>query len=265
MHFVSLGEGERLTDQAAEPVPERAIEALHQNLSEIAMQIHGEVARRLLLFVGLLVMTGACADRSPVPDPPVQNLDPATSQASSSTAVGEVLEWGKEIVLEENFEVLNVSPMVRTDPETGFLVADPREAQFRLYDPSGNLVHYFGSRGGGPQEFSRPAVAVRLPSGSILAVDGRAKAAIFNPQATDVERTFQTPFVIVYDVDLLEDDQALISGLTADQGSTRLHMMDLETGDIVRSFFPRQSRTRRGIRPPLGHPASRLRRFREIR
>ena len=158
--------------------------------------------------------------------------------AESSGDLGDFVEWYQEITLEENEDVINVVPRVTLDPQGGFLVADAQESQFRLYDPDGGLARSFGARGDGPGEFRYPAGAVRLSDGSILAVDGaRRRAARFDAAGRALLATLKTPFVTVFDVDVLDDSLLLVAGGAADDLWNRLHIWNVKSNTIVRSFF----------------------------
>ena len=162
----------------------------------------------------------------------------AALAAESSSDLGDVFEWSNPITLEENDEVINVTPRVSLDPQGGFLVADVQENQFRLYDSNGALTRFFGARGDGPGEFREAVAAVRMSDGSILAVDGSHPRAAWYDSDGSLLGTLPTQFVTVFDVDLLDDDLVLVSGGAANDLWNRLHIWDPKANTIVRSFFP---------------------------
>jgi hypothetical protein len=158
--------------------------------------------------------------------------------AESSADLGDFFEWSHPIALEENEEVINVTPKVTLDPLGGFLVADVQENQFRLYDSNGELLQFFGARGDGPGEFRNAVAAVRMSDGSILAVDGSHMKAAWYATDGSLLGTLPTPFATVFDVDVIDDSLVLVSGGTADDLWNRLHIWDAKANSIVRSFFP---------------------------
>lgn len=143
----------------------------------------------------------------------------------------------REVVLEENDNVINVAPSVRADTRGGFLVADYQEAQVRKYRDDGSLEYAFGSKGGGPAEFVSAIAALRTASGEILAVDAGGTSKIISPAGDSLVSTFPNPRLNIDDIDLLTDGTVLYSGRSSNEGDERLHVVELPTGRIVRSFF----------------------------
>jgi hypothetical protein len=142
------------------------------------------------------------------------------------------------ISLHETENVLNVVPEVALDPEGGFLVADMREAQARVYDSEGNLLWYGGRKGGGPGEFENLRLARRLPDGTLLCADRSARFTIFDPITDKLIGTVRTPFFHVEDVDVRGEASLLVSAmLEGDQFGPRIHVWDLESETVVHSFF----------------------------
>jgi len=184
-----------------------------------------------------LASVGACARADAAPE------------AWPTRPLGEVVRWEGEIRPEENDEVLNVWPILHADPAGGFLVADTREGQTRLYDAAGRLRGRFGARGRGPAEFDGPVASLRLPSGEIAVADLSGKVAVFDAAGARLLRTFQTGLVPLYDAELLPDARLLLVGRGPDKAGPLLHLFDPRGGRITRRFFtPAQPRgtSRRG-------------------
>lgn len=150
-----------------------------------------------------------------------------------------LVKWHRQIRLQENDSVINVMPHVNLDPAGGFLVADIKEGQIRRYGTDGKLLRAFGSKGAGPAEFKSPTAALRMSDGSILTLDaGAPKAALFDSTGSELIRTIRTPFHTIYDADLLDDSLLLVSGRILENGWERLHIWNVNSNTLVRSFFP---------------------------
>jgi hypothetical protein len=153
----------------------------------------------------------------------------------------EAIEWTGRITLEENAEVINVAPTVRVDGEE-FLVADAREAQFRIYGADGGMIGHFGARGDGPGEFRAPVVLDRLPDRSLLAVDRLRGLTVHTPDGQALVRTIETPFTGIHDLRVIDDTLVyVVAPLPGRDMEERIHITNMRSGEIVRSFF----------RPPL--------------
>lgn len=166
--------------------------------------------------------------------------------AWSTRSIDEFVRWGEEIRLEENEQVVNVWPVVQRDPEGGFLVADTREAQARLYDGSGRLRARFGSRGKGPAEFDGLVAALRLPSREIVLADRAGKVAVLDSSGVRVLRTYGSGLLPLYDAELLQDSLLLLVGRGSVKTGPLLHVFDPRSGRLLRHFF---TVTPRGILP----------------
>lgn len=185
-------------------------------------------------------MVAGCGG-APKPDRP-----PATLE--------ELVEWVREIRLEENDEVINVEPRVRPDPHGGYLVADAREAQLRRYDRNGALVRAFGRKGDGPGEFRSPSAALRLSDGAILGVDRGGRYTLFDSAAGAIVRTGRVPVSPVWEVEVLDDSTLLIAGGSSMQGP-RLHRWKLFSDAVSNSFFTPPSRRVGGLASAAVGPA----------
>lgn len=152
------------------------------------------------------------------------------------------VRWGRALTLEENRAVVNVTIHVAPDPRGGFLVADNQEDQVRRYDPLGRLVEAFGKRGPGPREFTYLLTAQRRSDGEVVALDGLSHAAVFDSAGAELVRTFRVPVEQVKFATLVNDTLLLVGGQRlADRGADpdeRLHLWNLRTGTLARSFFP---------------------------
>ena len=150
----------------------------------------------------------------------------------------DAVAWQGELGLEENEEVINVTPTVTVDPRGGFLVADEREGQLRRYGTDGRLRWRAGTRGSGPGEYRSVARAIRLRDGGILAADRHRRMTVYDSAGT-LRRTMETPFHHVEDLEPVSDSLVLVTGLLGRTGvaGPRLHVWDPVRNRVVRSFF----------------------------
>ncbi len=161
------------------------------------------------------------------------------SDSRPSDELSDVVRWTSVIDLEENDDVINVTPTVTLDPAGGFLVADEREGQLRRYAADGRLLWHAGRKGSGPGEFRSLGRALRLSSGEILALEWNGRATVYDPTGGEVLRTFTTPFGNVEDYAHIGDSLLLISALARESGilGPRLHLWDPISNEVRRSFF----------------------------
>lgn len=161
------------------------------------------------------------------------------SDSAPSDELSDVVRWTRFIDLEENKDVINVTPTVTLDPAGGFLVADQREGQLRRYAADGRLLWHAGRKGSGPGEFRSLGRALRLASGEILAMDWNGRATVYDRAGGEVLRTFTTPFGNVEDFAHVGDSLLLISALARESGilGPRLHLWDPISNEVRLSFF----------------------------
>jgi hypothetical protein len=166
------------------------------------------------------------------------DLGSETKTAGEADVSHSVIEWIRQIELEESDAVINVAPEVSYDPAGGFLIADRREGQLRRYAGDGSLLLHVGRRGGGPDEFGTLTVARRLPSGRLLAADYSGKIAIFTPEGDSLLSTARTEFTHIEDA-LVLDDSLIVFAAWGPGGSQgpRVHWWNLSSQKIERSFF----------------------------
>lgn len=155
------------------------------------------------------------------------------------TDLAAFVAWGVPVPMEENDRVINVTPHVAVDPRGGFLVADEREAQVRLYGADGDLRRVIGRKGNGPGEFRHLSSVRRLPDGRIAATEMSGKVSLFNAEGEALLYARQAPVAPLYDADVLDARHLVLAGRRAGTGGTSLvHVYDVETGAVTRAFFP---------------------------
>ena len=134
------------------------------------------VSFRFLKALSLCVVTAAvgCSDGGDTSTR--QPLESDRISVVNGQQFDEVFIVVDSLVLEESKTVITVSPTVSLDPRGGFLVADSREGQVRVYSRQGELEQVFGAGTTRASSFDRPQRAKRLPNGDIVlrdAEDGR--------------------------------------------------------------------------------------------
>lgn len=152
----------------------------------------------------------------------------------------EAFQVKRSIVLEENDEVINVTPSLTADPDGGFLIADMREHRVRRYSESGQLVWQFGRAGPGPEEFGAVQAALRIPDGRIMIAELSRKVVLLDEETQAVSEVFPTfSEGMIEELDLLPDGRVLVSGRWnyADPEQGIVSVADPQTGRIDTSFF----------------------------
>lgn len=183
---------------------------------------------RFLITAAAALAFGGCADRTE-----------AEPVGAAPVLLDEAVAWGADLELEENAEVINVTPQVRIDSAGRFIVADPSEAQVRIYESDGSLLHHFGSKGPGPEEFESPVVALRMPSKAIMSADFSGKFVVFDSVGSEVVLSRRLPVGPIFDVDILNDTLVVLAGrLPGSKTPPLLHIWNPSSDTVVRSFFP---------------------------
>lgn len=173
---------------------------------------------------------------------------PAADAARALASWDQAVAVSRRFALQENEDVVTVSPSVQFDGRGGFLVADGPEGQVRRYGARGELLWKAGARGGGPGEFSNVQNVVRLRSGEVFAADFHGRFTVFDSVGRRVVRTIRSPLSFVEDVQPLSDSTILISGiLNGDHSAPRLHVWNVDRDRIVRSFFAPFRRARNPV------------------
>lgn len=163
-------------------------------------------------------------------------------QARAPTLPSQYFVAVGELTLDENPSVINVSPKVSVESNGQFLIADPREAQVRVYSAAGRLLRHFGRRGQGPGEFQRPIAASRLPSGEVFVADFSRRLVIFDSTGERSILTASVPLLPIYAAIPLSSQRVLLAGQQSSTSArTRIpliHVWNRHTQEIERSFFP---------------------------
>lgn len=145
----------------------------------------------------------------------------------------------REIVLEENDDVINVMPHLTTT-DGGYIITDEREGQVRRYDRDGRLQIYFGNKGQGPGEHNQPMATVPVsgygPGATMtLAVDGRVS---IRSVAGDLLETMTLPLDRVTSV-VVTDGKAIVSARQREAAvppGPLLHQLSLSKIAVERAF-----------------------------
>jgi len=179
----------------------------------------------------------ACGGDTPPGLPASYPFAPDAGQLSAFSDVFEVVD---SLKLEENDSVVVATPVVSFDGER-FLMADVHSFQVREYAVDGSLLFAAGRRGGGPGEYLAPMRASRALDGGIRVIDGPAmRSTYYPPSAPRDPRTEALLFSAYKQIDLGVDHR-LVAGSalshTPGQPTPMLHIWNVRTGDIERSFL----------------------------
>jgi hypothetical protein len=144
------------------------------------------------------------------------------------------------ITLEENEKVVNVAPAVRSDPQSGFLLADRMEGQVRWYSADGRILGFAGAKGGGPGEFPNLSAVGRLASGQVLAADRAGRITVFSVALDSVVRTVRVPLDRLEDLETLDDSLVAFTGAAPGReglDGPRIHIWNSKSSGLIRAFF----------------------------
>lgn len=185
----------------------------------------------------LAVFQAACGGDAP---PELPASYPFAPDAGPLSAFSDVFEVVDSLELEENDSVVVATPVVSFDGER-FLMADVYSFQVREYAVDGSLLFAAGRRGRGPGEYLAPMRASRALDGGIRVIDGPAmRSTYYPPGAPRDPRTEALPFAAYKQIDL-GVDRRLVAGTalshTPGQPTPMLHIWNVRTGDIERSFL----------------------------
>lgn len=176
----------------------------------------------------VVAMTLGCGSASPEEE---GAADPQPVRAVLSFE--EAFQVSVRIRLEENEQVLTVSPAFVAVDGGQMLVTDRIENQVRLYDGQGGLVWHFGREGQGPGELMAPRPAVALGD-EIVVADSQGRITIWQPATRSVSAVVNLPGQRLADLDALGTDRILISTRHLRPG---LSIWNRHTGEIEKEFF----------------------------
>jgi len=199
------------------------------------LHTHAGVGGRALLFwaaavLGLISCTG-------VPDVARSQHHESGITVLGGRNFGEVFAGGESIVLDEPPGVVTVWPATSLDWHGGFIVADTRESQVRVYARSGRLKAAYGRGTGTLDSLTFPVRAQRMADGSIIVAALSGHLTIMPERNDQAARTIETPLVLLRDLLVLSEHRVLLVGLESAPATAMLHILDTGTGQIVRSFF----------------------------
>jgi len=161
---------------------------------------------------------------------------------SDAQQITKVIDWRKDLNLNEKNHLITPDIKVRTDTEGGFLVTDSESPHVRIYGEDGSLKTSFGKKGEqAPGGFTNPAAALRHSSGNILIPDINGSLSLFNRDGEFVERfprVVADPSHQVYDLPIPKTVLLVGAQNRTPGASPLLHHFHLEHGRIEKSFFP---------------------------
>jgi hypothetical protein len=141
------------------------------------------------------------------------------------------------LTLEESDAVTTVFPYVTVDPQGGFLVADPREHQVRVYSRQGKLEQIYGAGTATVDSIDRPYLARRLPDGAIAVANLVGPLTVIPHDSGQASRFIPFPFRLMRGLEVLSDHEILLVGPDSARPTASLHILDLRNERIVGSFL----------------------------
>ena len=149
------------------------------------------------------------------------------------------IEVVREVELQELDSVVNARPLGTISPRGNLVLADIMEGRVRIYSPEGALLRQLGCKGDGPGEFVAPVQARVTADGSLFV--GDVPRGIHHWSGEDLrEYELHRPGLqFQFGTHALDDSLLLVAGLRPGAPNPHLlHLFDLSTGDVTRSFFP---------------------------
>lgn len=189
--------------------------------------------------VGICVVTGVAGCREGGRDGVSQVFEREPISVVNGRTFGELFATVDSLVLEESENVVTVQPHVSIDPRGGFLVADSRESQVRVYSRTGALERVLSDGSERTVYLERPYGASRMANGDIVVADfASGSITVIPTHPEEPARIIETPIFPLVDVKVLNERQVLLLGEDSVYARALLHVWDLPSGEIVKSFYP---------------------------
>ncbi len=183
-------------------------------------------------------LLAACGDDSRSRDAAaISALRANTAYDVGALPIDSAIVWHQAFELQENVEVTTVSPSVATDPTGGFLVADLREGQIRVYRRDGSLIGFRDSATGLTRRYSFPVSFTRASDNTLVVAEFAGHVFFLDSTAAHLTESAVLPLEPVYGATPLSDSTVLILG-RSEQRDRLLHVWDRSKGAVVHSFFP---------------------------
>lgn len=150
--------------------------------------------------------------------------------SNSSFEIKQVIEL-KDIIF--HYERSYIS----TDNNENFIVADPAQGIFMIFDSGGHLIQEIGRHGRGPGEFEQITHVEHLKNGNFLASDFSGMLHLFDAHGK-VINSYNTSISPLMKFTELNENFILIPGIDRRSSDFKLlHLLNIESGEIERSFF----------------------------
>jgi len=125
----------------------------------------------------------------------------------------------------------------KLDNNGNIIVADMHTGRILIFEPSGEYIKGMGGLGRGPGEFTNLLFARQLTNGNYIGSCLSGRMAMFNSDGVELQ-TYQVPVGPIVRFVELNESEILIPGRYRGGDNTKLlHVLDLESGDIVRSML----------------------------
>jgi hypothetical protein len=182
----------------------------------------------LTLAVGLFTACGMRQDES---RPVVRGLDLEAFNRHFTVI--------DSLSLQEVGSVVTVNPILTPDSRGGFFVVEEAEEQVRVYSERGQLEKVLGEGTGRADSLRAPTGADRLESGDIIATSLLTSNLTIVP-ADSGKPVWQmrTPLRLLEGVLVLDDERVLLTGPDLPYPQALLHIFNLSSDSMIKSFFP---------------------------
>lgn len=205
------------------------------------------VSFRFLKALNLCVVTAAvgCSDGGDTSTR--QLLEGDRISVVNGQQFDEVFIVVDSLVLEESEAVVTVFPTVSLDPRGGFIVADSREDQVRVYSRQGELEQVYGAGTTRASSIDRPQRAKRLPNGDILVVNLVGPLTLIPDDPGQTPTSIPSTLRTARDLQVLNEREVLVVGTDSAPPSATLFILDVPGRQYLRNFFPPPSHLDKGI------------------
>jgi hypothetical protein len=143
------------------------------------------------------------------------------------------------LVLQESPDVTTIFPIMTLEEDGGILVSEHREDQVRVYSSTGALLAVLGRGMENGSSIHRPYQADRLPNGSIAVTSvAPSRLHVVSASSGQPSRDIDVPIRPLFGVVALDSFRLLLIGWNGRYPTELLHIWDLRSGRVVKSFFP---------------------------
>jgi hypothetical protein len=194
---------------------------------------------RARLLLGLWLATATVQCRGDHEESGDQGTPSDSQSAVDWSAFQQLFTVRESVVLEERHNVVTVSPVMVMNADGGFLIADRREHQLRIYARTGALERVIGAGTETADSLRRPHGTDYLPNGDIIATNlAPGRLTLVPARQEDSAQFIPVPLTPLHGVLALDDHRVVLMGKDAPYPGHFLHIWNLRDRKIMRSFLP---------------------------